>query len=218
MESVRDYAVFMPTWTHGTQLERRCGSTQGYTGAEIIGRHFSAFYTPEDQVEGKPAAELRAAKANGRIEDEGWRMRRTARCSGPTSSSPPFTGAAATDRLCQGTRDMTERHRLEKLERSSRRMSEFLAMLAHELRNPLAPIRNAVTVMQLETLTAGLAQLPRHHRPQLTHMTRLVDDLLDVGRLTTGKIKLRRKCCAWAKSSARSVETARPMIEARAIR
>ena len=52
------------------------------------------------------------------------------------------------------TRDLTERRRLEELERSSQRMNEFLAMLAHELRNPLAPIRNAVAIMQLETLTA----------------------------------------------------------------
>jgi signal transduction histidine kinase len=74
-------------------------------------------------------------------------------------------------------------------------MNEFLAMLAHELRNPLAPIRNAVTIMQLEPSPSPLVL--RNCRDmidrQLTHVTRLVDDLLDVGRLTTGKIKLRKE-------------------------
>ena len=114
------------------------------------------------------------------------------------------------------TRDMSERHRLEELERSSRRMSEFLAMLAHELRNPLAPIRNAVTVMQLETLPSPALRNCRDIIDrQLTHMTRLVDDLLDVGRLTTGKIKLRREVLRVGEIIARGVETARPLIEAR---
>ncbi|MFI4927026.1 MAG: ATP-binding protein, partial [Burkholderiales bacterium] len=114
------------------------------------------------------------------------------------------------------TRDMSERRRLGELERSSRRMNEFLAMLAHELRNPLAPIRNAVTVMQLETIASPVLRNSRDVIDrQLTHVTRLVDDLLDVGRLTTGKIRLRRELLRLSDVVARSVETARPVITAR---
>jgi signal transduction histidine kinase len=93
-------------------------------------------------------------------------------------------------------------------------MNEFLAMLAHELRNPLAPIRNAVTIMQLEPSASPLVL--RNCRDmidrQLTHVTRLVDDLLDVGRLTTGKIKLRTEQVAYNLVVARSIETVRPLL------
>jgi CheY-like chemotaxis protein/two-component sensor histidine kinase len=111
---------------------------------------------------------------------------------------------------------MPARRRLGALERPSRRMSEFLAMLAHELRNPLAPIRNAVTVMQLETLASPALRNSRDIIDrQLTHMTRLVDELLDVGRLTTGKVKLRREKVLFSGVVGRSVEMARPLVEAR---
>jgi CheY-like chemotaxis protein/nitrogen-specific signal transduction histidine kinase len=114
------------------------------------------------------------------------------------------------------TRDMTERRRLQELENSSRRMNEFLAMLAHELRNPLAPIRNAVSIMQLETLHSPVLRNSRDVIDrQLTHMTRLVDDLLDVGRLSTGKIQLRKELVRFGEIVMRGVETARPVIEAR---
>jgi PAS domain S-box-containing protein len=218
VESVRDYAVFMldvdgtvRSWNSGAE------TLKGYTAAEIIGRHFSAFYTPEDQVEGKPAAELRAAKANGRIEDEGWRVRKDGTLFWANVVITAIYGRSG-DLIgfAKVTRDMTERHRLEKLERSSRRMSEFLAMLAHELRNPLAPIRNAVTVMQLETLPSPALRNCRDIIDrQLTHMTRLVDDLLDVGRLTTGKIKLRKEVLRVGEIVARGVEATRPVIESR---
>jgi PAS domain S-box-containing protein len=218
VESVRDYAVFMID-VDGTVRSWNAGAEalKGYTATEIIGRHFSAFYTPEDQVEGKPAAELRAAKANGRIEDEGWRVRKDGTVFWANVLITAIYGRSG-DLIgfAKVTRDMTERHRLEQLERSSRRMSEFLAMLAHELRNPLAPIRNAVTVMQLETLPSPALRNCRDIIDrQLRHMTRLVDDLLDVGRLTTGKIKLHKEVLRVGEIVARSVETARPVIEAR---
>ncbi|HXD42926.1 MAG TPA: PAS domain S-box protein [Ramlibacter sp.] len=218
VENVRDYAVFMldvdgtvRSWNSGAQ------ALKGYTAGEIIGRHFSAFYTPEDQGEGKPAAELRAAKANGRVEDEGWRVRKDGTLFWANIVITAVYGRGGElIGFAKVTRDMTDRHRLESLERSSRRMSEFLAMLAHELRNPLAPIRNAVTVMQLETLPSPALRNCRDIIDrQLTHMTRLVDDLLDVGRLTTGKVKLRKEVLRTGEIIARSVETARPAIQAR---
>jgi PAS domain S-box-containing protein len=218
VESVRDYAVFMLD-VDGTVRSWNAGAEaiKGYAGAEIIGRHFSAFYTPEAQMEGKPAAELRAAKANGRIEDEGWRVRKDGTLFWANVVITAIYGRSG-DLIgfAKVTRDMTERHRLEKLERSSREMSAFLAMLAHELRNPLAPIRNAVTVMQLETLPSPALRNCRDIIDrQLTHMTRLVDDLLDVGRLTTGKIKLRKEVLRVGEIVARGVETVRPLIEVR---
>ena len=218
VESVRDYAIFMldvdgivRSWNAGAQ------AIKGYTAHEIVGRHFSVFYTPQDREAGKPERGLRTAIANGRTEDEGWRVRKDG-----SVFWADVVITAVRDRngeligFAKVTRDMTERRRFEELERSSRMMNEFLAMLAHELRNPLAPIRNAVTVMQLESLPSPALRNCRDIIDrQLTHVTRLVDDLLDIGRLTTGKVKLQRELVRLDEVVARSVETVRPVVEAR---
>jgi len=218
VESVRDYAIFMldpdgivRSWNAGAQ------ALKGYTAGEIIGRHFSSFYTPQEQQAGKPAEELRTARANGRVEDEGWRVRKDGTLFWANVVITAVYGPSG-DLLgyAKVTRDMTQRRRLEELERSSRMMNEFLAMLAHELRNPLAPMRNAITVMQLEPIaSAALRDCRDIIDRQLTHVTRLVDDLLDVGRLATGKIKLRRQLHRVDEAVARSVETVRPTMQAR---
>jgi PAS domain S-box-containing protein len=218
MDSVRDYAIFMLD-TDGRIRSWNAGAMalKGYTADEVIGRHFSLFYTPEDQAAGKPATELRQAQAIGRVEDEGWRVRKDGNLFWANviiTAMHDDTGALVG--FAKITRDMTTRKRLEELERSSRMMNEFLAMLAHELRNPLAPMRNAVTLMQLEPLASPSLRNSRDIIDrQLTHVTRLVDDLLDVGRITTGKVKLRRELVRVADVVMRSCETVRPLIEAR---
>jgi CheY-like chemotaxis protein/two-component sensor histidine kinase len=84
------------------------------------------------------------------------------------------------------------------------------------LRNPLAPIRNAVTVMQLEELPSPALRNCRDIIDrQLTHVTRLVDDLLDIGRISTGKVKLRLEVVRVGEVISRSVEAAKPLIESR---
>jgi PAS domain S-box-containing protein len=218
VESVRDYAIFMldpdgivQSWNAGAQ------AIKGYRPDEIIGRHFRAFYTPEDQAAGKPEWELETARAQGRVEDEGWRVRKDGSLFWANVVVTAVFGPAGDLRgYAKITRDASDRRRLEELELSSRRMNEFLAMLAHELRNPLAPIRNAVTIMQLEALASPVLRNCRDVIDrQLTHVTRLVDDLLDVGRLSTGKIKLRKELLRLGDVVARGVEIARPMIAAR---
>lgn len=218
VDSVRDYAIFMlspegivESWNAGAQ------AIKGYQAAEIVGRHFSAFYTPEDVAAGKPAQKLAQAREHGRSEDEGWRVRKDGTLFWANVVVTAVHGPAGDLRgFAKVTRDMSERRRLAELEQSSRRMNEFLAMLAHELRNPLAPIRNAVTIMQLETLASPVLRNCRDVIDrQLTHVTRLVDDLLDVGRLTTGKITLRKELVRLADVVARSVEIARPLVAAR---
>jgi PAS domain S-box-containing protein len=218
VDSVRDYAIFMlspfgivESWNAGAE------ALKGYRAEEIIGQDFRQFYTPEDRLAGKPDAALKTALEKGRFETEGWRVRKDGSLFWANVLVTAVHGPAGDLRgFAKVTRDMSERRRLEELESSSRRMNEFLAMLAHELRNPLAPIRNAVTIMQLETLTSPVLRNCRDVIDrQLTHVTRLVDDLLDVGRLTTGKIKLRRELVRLSDIVARSVETVRPLVTAR---
>jgi two-component system CheB/CheR fusion protein len=104
----------------------------------------------------------------------------------------------------------------ESLKEADRRKDEFLAMLAHELRNPLAPIGSAVQVFRLLGPAQPELQWAREViERQLQHITRLVDDLLDVSRITRGKIKLQKETVEVASVVARAVEAARPFIDSR---
>lgn len=113
--------------------------------------------------------------------------------------------------------EVAERARAEQaLKEADRHKDEFLAMLAHELRNPLAPIRNAVHLMKLKPLGDPQLQLSRDIiERQLIQLSRLVDDLLDVSRITRGKINLARRRVELSELVARAVETVAPTIESR---
>lgn len=101
------------------------------------------------------------------------------------------------------------------IEHADRQKNEFLSMLAHELRNPLAPIRNAVSVLRLrDEREPDVVWAQEVIDRQVTHLVRLVDDLLDVSRITRGKIRLERKCLSIARAIHSAVETSRPLIDA----
>ncbi|HEY2608426.1 MAG TPA: PAS domain S-box protein [Paraburkholderia sp.] len=217
VDCVKDYAIFMLD-PQGYVVSWNAGAARikGYTREEIVGRHFSLFYVPEEAAAGKPARELAIARQLGHVEDEGWRVRK----DGSTFwANVTITAVHDESNRLRGfakvTRDLTERRQREELERSSERMREFLATLAHELRNPLAPVRNAVGVMQLET---GLSPAMMHSRDlidrQVTHLTRLVDDLLDVGRIMSDKIELRVGRVDLGELMTRAIEAARPFTDA----
>ncbi len=102
----------------------------------------------------------------------------------------------------------------EELRKADRRKDEFLATLAHELRNPLAPIRNSLQILKMPRVDAASAQQTRDMMErQVHHLVRLVDDLLDVSRVMRGKIELRKEPVELATVIARAVETAKPLIE-----
>jgi signal transduction histidine kinase len=104
----------------------------------------------------------------------------------------------------------------EELQDANRRKDEFLAMLSHELRNPLAPIRNAVELMRRVGSTEQRLIMARDVIDrQVTQLARLVDELLDVSRISQGKIVLKKEPVELSKIVAHSVETVRPMIDAR---
>ena len=103
----------------------------------------------------------------------------------------------------------------EQLRENDRRKDEFLALLAHELRNPLAPVRNALSILQVKGSADPDAAWCRDViERQLKQLTRLVDDLLDVSRITKGKIKLRLERFDLRAVIADAVETSRPLIDA----
>ena len=117
-------------------------------------------------------------------------------------------------------RDVTERRqsqralrqRAEELTQADRRKNEFLAMLAHELRNPLAPIRSGLDLLAIEYGESEAIQLMQE---QVAHVVRLVDDLLDVSRIVTGRIELRRETVLLQAVTTRALETIKPLIAER---
>jgi signal transduction histidine kinase/DNA-binding response OmpR family regulator len=113
--------------------------------------------------------------------------------------------------------EIVERRQAEnKLQQSNRRKDEFLAMLSHELRNPLAPIRNAVEVIRrIAPADPRLTRANDVMDRQVNHMTRLVEELLDVARISQGKIALHLEPVDLLGVIAHSIETVRPMIDAR---
>jgi len=121
IDAVQDYAIFMldpdgrvVSWNRGAQ------NIKGYAAREIIGQHFSVFYTPEDIASCKPRAELALAASEGRIEDEGWRVRRD---GSRFWANVTITAIRAPDGTLRGfakvTRDMTDRLRLIELQHAS---------------------------------------------------------------------------------------------------
>ena len=112
--------------------------------------------------------------------------------------------------------DITERKLAEQeLESADRRKDEFLALLAHELRNPLAPLMTATELLGRLPSDQKLDELRRMIERQLKHLTRLVDDLLDTSRITTGRIVLRRRRVDLREIVRHSLETSRALIESR---
>ncbi len=120
-----------------------------------------------------------------------------------------------TDGLAIYFRDITDRKRdMEALQEADRRKDEFLATLAHELRNPLAPIRNGLQILRLakddrEAEERARAMIER----QVRQMVRLIDDLLDLSRISRGKVELRRERIPLETVVQNAVETSRPLIE-----
>ncbi len=218
VDGVRDYAVFLldasgnvASWNRGAEI------LKGYSASEIIGSHFSVFYTPESILQGKPDWELKTASQYGRIEDEGWRVRKDGT---RFWANVVITSLRGEDGKLMGfakvTRDMTERRNLEALLEVDRQKDQFLAILAHELRNPLAPIRSALQIMLEPGATdETFARARDIAERQLTNMTRLLDDLLDVSRIREGRIDLRREIVAVSTIVQAAVETSQPLIAER---
>ena len=110
--------------------------------------------------------------------------------------------------------DVTERkHAEHDLLEADRRKDEFLAVLAHELRNPLAPIRNSLHILRMSQ-SPGIEQVVSMMERQTQHMVRLVDDLLEVSRISRGKIELKRERADLAVILKGAIDTSRPLIEA----
>ena len=195
VEGVKDHAMYLVdpehrvrTWNGGAQ------QVLGYDASEVLAQNVALFYSDEERAAGRSTSELASAKASGFLRVEGWRQRRDGtRFWADVATTHLQDDEGNTRGFVQIVRDLTERQRIETLETEGRRIAEFIAMLSHELRNPLAPLRSATAI--LENLVVDKPEaawcLELVDR-QIGHLTRLVDDLLDVSRVTRGKVRLKR--------------------------
>ena len=204
LRSVTDYAIYMLD-THGEVVSWNAGGEQikGYTAEEIIGQHFSRFYTPEDVAAGAPAHGLDVARNEGRFEDEGWRVRKdgTLFWANVVITALRDSGGRLVG-FAKVTRDLTERRnaelraiedarRLAEVEAANRARSEFVAALSHELRTPLNAIGGYVDLLLLgvrgELGDGQREDLQRVRRSQ-QHLLAIINDLLNFSRLEAGRV------------------------------
>jgi PAS domain S-box-containing protein len=135
----------------------------------------------------------------------------------PVISDDPSLGTVLEVRDISRQKELEAQHAgiLGELHEADRRKDEFLAMLAHELRNPLAPIRNAAHVLRLVAQDEPKIAVARDIIDrQVVHMTRLIDDLLDVSRITRSKIDLKKERLQLREVIENTVEASRPVLEA----
>jgi PAS domain S-box-containing protein len=217
VEGVQDYAIYMLD-SLGTVTSWNAGARRikGYEAAEVIGKHFSRFYTPDDVEAGKPWTELAIAREQGRAEDEGWRVRKDGSKFWARVVVTPVLDSEGT--LCgfaKVTQDLTLRRHSEALELTAANVNDFIAVLAHELRNPLAPIRSAVQLQRISNpADPGYDKMREIIERQSGQLSRIVDDLLDISRITRGTLSIDKHPRDLGSIVNRGVETARPNIEA----
>ena len=201
ISNVRDYAILILD-TAGNVVSWNIGAERikGYRAEEIIGRHFSLFYTAEDVQHGKPAMALRIAAERGKVEEEGWRVRKDGSRMWANDS---LTALRDEYGELQGygsvTRDMTERKRLEEemrvrtaqLEIANQELEAFCYSVSHDLRAPLRGI-DGFSQAVLQDCGDQLSSQGKQHLQRVraaTHrMGILIDDLLNLSRITRAEM------------------------------
>jgi PAS domain S-box-containing protein len=204
VESVRDYAIFaldpsghILSWNLGAQR------IKGYLPQEIIGRHFSTFYTEEDKAAGRPERELRIAKRVGRVEDEGWRVRKDGtRFWANVVITALRDVAGELVGFAKVTRDLTERRAAEQkavqdarrmvlLEEANQAKTGFLAAMSHELRTPLNAIAGYADLMLADIggeLSDKQRQFVERVRFSQRHLLAIINDILNFARVEAGQL------------------------------
>jgi PAS domain S-box len=201
VEGVEEYAIYMldpygrvTTWNSGAQKIKR------YRAEEIIGKNFACFYTPEDVAAGKPQHNLDIARRYGHVRDQGLRVRKDGSLFQAEVVITAMRDESGKIRgFSKVTRDITDQVRGREMEaakiaaeQASRAKDDFLAALSHELRTPLTPALAAASY-----LVSNSARLPPEFTEDLEVIrrniqleARLIDDLLDLTRVTRGKLEL----------------------------
>lgn len=222
VDAVIDYAIFaldpngyILSWNKGAQR------LKGYSPDEIIGQHFSIFYIEEDVKRGHPQFELVEANKNGTYQEEGWRIRKDGtRFWANVVITALKDDHGTLLGFAKVTRDLTERkiaqdelislnanleirveERTAELEKAIAVRDQFLSIASHELKTPLTTLKlqnelrkHEIAKVGIENLApAKIEKMILSNEKQLERLIRLVDDMLDVSRLTLGKFQLEKE-------------------------
>lgn len=223
VESATDFAIFtlgldgrIVSWNIGAER------ILGYTEEEILGQHVSIIFTPEDIARGQVQMAMSSASSEGRKSDDRWHVRKGGVRFWANGMMMPLTDEASQTRgYLKILRDRTEQKLASELLRTSekalrdadRQKDEFLSLLAHELRNPLAAINNAVQLWLRTDRAVDVAWIKDVIERQAKHLARLIDDLLEVSHITRGMIELHKERIDLAPVIKRAVEIVRPLLE-----
>jgi PAS domain S-box-containing protein len=234
VESVKDYAIFILdpgghvlTWNIGAER------VKGYRADEIIGRHFSIFYPAEDVAAGKCELELEGATSTGRFEDEGWRIRKDgSRMWANVVITALRNPEGALVGFAKVTRDLTARREAEHAQRAlaaeraahaeRARIQEFqerfLAILGHDLRNPLASIHVGAGVLRQRVTDPAAKRIIDRIHSSSERMSRMIGQILDLTRARlAGGLELDRRPLDLREVIAGVVEELRPLHPSRTI-
>lgn len=215
---VKDYAIFMlDTEGNITSWNEGAKRIKGYEASEVVGTHFSRFYLPEDIARNHPQNELKIASQTGKYEEEGWRVKKdgsTFWANVVITRLDDSTGKHIG--FVKVTRDLTERRRAEEklrqinegleervkertkeLEDAVKVRDEFLSIASHELKTPLTSLklqlqlsRKRVTKIETSTISSEVVHSLDNCLRQTNSLSKLIDDLLDVTRIQSGKMPL----------------------------
>jgi len=221
----KEYAVFL-VGLDGFLLCWNIGAERilGYQSHEVIGRHYSMFFAPEDITAGRPESELKAALEHGRVDGCCWQLRKDGtRFWCQAVVTPLLDELKQVRSYARVMHDLTEsdaaqaqRKRADGLAEANRNKEEFMALLSHELRGPLSPIINSLNILrQMKTTDPIIEQAGNVIDRQVGLMVRLVDDLLDVSRITKGKLRLNKEPIDLRVIVERAAESVRPLMTAR---
>ena len=219
VESVTDYAIVMldpegcvVSWNSGAER------IQGYRAEDIVGQHFSRFYLAEDVVNGKAQSDMEKVRANGRFEDEGWRVRKDGSSFWAnviyTAIRDQFGNLRGFAKL---TRDQTENRQVESAlidaksaaEKANRAKSDFLSSMSHELRSPLNAILGFAQLMESDSPSPTPSQAANIKQILQGgwYLLDLIDEILDLAVIESGRLAL----------SLESVSISEVMIECQAM-
>src|SRR6266568_2367933 len=229
VDSVEEYAIYLLdpngdiiTWNTGAE------KIKGYSAKEIVGKHFTCFYTADDVAAGKPQRNLLEAARRGYIRDQGLRVRK----DGSTFEAEVVITALRDDTgkirgFSKVTRDITDQIRSREFEaekiaaqKASKAKDDFLAALSHELRTPLTPALAAATYLEdnAAKLPPDFVEDVQLIKRNVQLQARLIDDLLDLTRITHGKLHLDLESCDAHAVIRNSIETASSAIAAKKLR